>query len=310
MSVLICGSVAYDVLLRYEGHFNQDILGDKMEHLNVSFLTSDMRREFGGCAGNIAYNLGLLGVEAYPMATVGQDFRDYSEWMTQTGMSQARIRILDDEFTPQAFITTDLDDNQITIFHPGAMGRCHEQDVLAEGIQLGLVSPEGRAGMVAHAQQMAEAGIPFLFDPGQGMPMFQEEEFVTFVEQATWAAFNAYEADMMQVRSGMTLAQLTEHLEAVIVTHGGDGSEIYLSGGKVLSIPALEVMRDVDPTGCGDAYRAGLLYGLLHDMDWETSGRIGALLGAEKVQHLGGQNHTLDMAWLEVRFREAFDYSL
>ena len=310
MSVLICGSVAYDVLLRYEGHFNRDILRDKMEHLNVAFLTTNMRREFGGCAGNIAYSLGLLGVEAYPMATVGQDFRDYEEWMTQNEMLQSRILILEDEFTPQAFITTDLDDNQITIFHPGAMDRCHEQAVDAEGIQLGLVSPEGRIGMVQHAQQMAEAGIPFLFDPGQGMPMFEAEEFATFVEQATWAAFNAYEAEMMEARSGMTVAQLTQRLEAIIITHGRDGSEIHLAGGKVLSIPVLEVAHDVDPTGCGDAYRAGLLYGILHDMDWETSGRIGALLGAEKVQHLGGQNHTLDVDHMEVRFREAFGYSL
>jgi len=310
MSVLICGSVAYDVLMRYDGHFNEDILSDKMEHLNVSFLTTDMRREFGGCAGNIAYNLGLLGVNAHPMATVGQDFRDYAEWMNQNEVSRSRIMLLEDEFTPQAYITTDRDDNQITIFHPGAMARCHEQAVDADGIQLGLISPEGRAGMIEHAQQMAEAGIPFLFDPGQGMPMFQEEEFLTFIEQATWAAFNEYEAEMMEVRSGLSLAQLTERLEVVIVTYGGAGSEIHSAGGKVLQIPAIEVVRDVDPTGCGDAYRAGLLYGILHDMDWETSGRIGSLMGAKKVQHLGAQNHTLDREVLDEEFKDAFGYSL
>ena len=309
MSVLICGSFAYDTIMRFEGRFKENILPDSTDHLNVSFLAAHMRREFGGCAGNIAYNLSLLGVTGSPMATVGRDFQDYAAWMDKQGVSRSRVKGLEDNFTSQAFISTDLDDNQITLFHPGAMDRCHEQAVDATGIRLGLISPEGRTGMIQHAEQMAEAGIPFLFDPGQGMPMFQKEDFLCFVEQATWAAFNGFEAEMMQKKSELTIEQLSERLEAVIVTHSERGSRIYRSGQPTLDIPAVQVANEVDPTGCGDAYRAGLLYGLLNDMDWETCGHLGSLMGACKVQHQGAQNHTLTLDELTERFREAFGYS-
>lgn len=310
MPVLICGSLAYDILMRFEGRFQEHILPEKLDTLNVSFLAGHMRREFGGCAGNIAYNLGLLGVAAQPMATVGHDFRDYAAWMDAQGVARARVKEVAAAYTAQAFITTDRDDRQITIFHPGAMNHCHEQQVDATGIRLGLVSPEGRTGMIEHAQQMAEAGIPFLFDPGQGMPMFEKEDFLRFLEQATWAAFNEYEAEMMRGKVGLSPAQLAERLEAVLVTHGAQGSRIYRAGRPVLEIPAVPAPRDVDPTGCGDAYRAGLLYGLLHDMDWETSGRLGALMGACKVQHQGAQNHVLTREQAYEDFAAAFGYSL
>ncbi len=309
MPVLICGSLAYDILMRFEGRFKEHILPEKLDTLNVSFLAGHMRREFGGCAGNIAYNLGLLGVDAYPMATVGDDFRDYADWMDAQGVQRSRVKEVDATYTAQAFITTDRDDRQITIFHPGAMNRCHEQEVDAAGVRLGLISPEGRTGMIEHARQMAEAGIPFLFDPGQGMPMFQKEDFLKFLEQATWAAFNEYEAEMMRDKVGLDPAQLAERLEAVLVTHGAKGSRIYRAGRPVLEIPAVPVLRDVDPTGCGDAYRAGLLYGILNEMDWETNGRLGALMGACKVQHQGAQNHTLTRDQIFEDFAEAFGYS-
>lgn len=309
MSVLICGSLAYDTIMRFEGRFRDNILPDAADHLNVSFLASHMRREFGGCAGNIAYNLGLLDVTGYPMATVGRDFRDYAAWMDEKRVSRSRVRELEDMFTSQAFISTDLDDNQITLFHPGAMDRCHEQEVDPADVRLGLISPEGRMGMIQHAKQMADAGIPFLFDPGQGMPMFQKEDFLSFVEQATWAAFNGFEAEMMQKKSELTIEQLTERLEAVIVTHSERGSCIYRKGQPMLEVPPVLVAEEVDPTGCGDAYRAGLLYGILNDMDWGTCGRLGSLMGACKIQHQGAQNHTLSLGEMMERFREEFGYS-
>ena len=309
MSVLICGSLAYDTIMRFDGRFKENILPDATDHLNVSFLTAHMRREFGGCAGNIAYNLSLLGVTGYPMATVGRDFQDYATWMDGKGVSRSRVKELEGMFTSQAFISTDLDDNQITLFHPGAMDFCHEQEVDSTDVRLGLISPEGRTGMIQHAEQMAEAGIPFLFDPGQGMPMFQKEDFLRFVEQATWAAFNGFEAEMMQKKSELTIEQLAERLEAVIVTHSERGSCIYRKGQPMLEIPVVPVAEDVDPTGCGDAYRAGLLYGVLNDMDWETCGRLGSLMGACKVQHQGAQNHTLTLEEITESFREEFGYS-
>ncbi len=309
MSVLVCGSLAYDVLMRYDGRFSDAILADKKELLNVSFLAHHMRREFGGCAGNIAYNLGLLGIPSRPMATVGRDFPDYAQWMDKHGINRESVKQLEDTYTSQAFITTDVNDQQITIFHPGAMNRCHEQTIQPDGIRVGLISPEGRTGMIEHAQQMADADIPFLFDPGQGMPMFEKEDFLQFLEQATWAAFNEYEMEMMRKKVDLTVEQLTERVEAVVVTHAEKGSSIYRFKQPVLEIPAVAVEQDVDPTGCGDAYRAGLLYGLLNDMDWETSGRLGALMGACKVQHQGAQNHTLVRDELFDEFAKQFGYS-
>ena len=311
MSVLICGSLAYDTIMRFDDKFDNHILPDKIHILSVSFLTSHMRREFGGCAGNIAYNLNLLDVPCQPMGTVGRDFGDYAAWMECQGISQDRILQLDDIYTSQAYITTDNQDNQITAFYPGAMDQCHQQVIASDCVaKVGVVAPEGRLGMLQHAEQMVAAGIPFLFDPGQGMPLFKREEFLSFVEQATWAAFNDYEAQMMKEKSGLSLAQLSERLQAVVVTRGPEGSHIYQAGKPRVEIPVLPATQMVDPTGCGDAYRGGLLYGLLHDMDWETSGRIASLMGSIKVEQEGTQNHSITIEELRERFAAAFGYSL
>lgn len=308
MSALICGSYAYDTIMVFHDRFKNHILPDKVHMLNVSFLVPDMRREFGGCAGNIAYNLNLLGGDATPMATVGDDFTPYAQWMDRCGIKRDYIKVIQSTYTGQAFITTDLDDNQITAFHPGAMGNSHENKVSdASGITIGMVSPDGRDGMIQHATQFAEAGIPFIFDPGQGMPMFNGDELLNFVKQATWVTLNDYEAELMQERTGENLEALSQQVQALIVTRGGEGSRIYTDG-QCLEIPLAKTREVNDPTGCGDAYRAGLLYGLMHDMDWETSGRIASLMGAIKVETHGTQNHSFDKAEFESRYQESFGH--
>jgi len=310
MPALICGSFAYDTIMVFQDHFKNHILPDKVHMLNVSFLVPDMRREFGGCAGNIAYNLKLLGEEPLPMGTVGDDFGPYAEWMDQCGISRRYVITVENNYTGQAFITTDMDDNQITAFHPGAMSLAHENRVGdAEGVTLGIVSPDGRDGMIQHAAQFAEADIPFIFDPGQGMPMFNGEELMRFVDQATWVTLNDYEAQLMQERTGKSLEELAEQVEALIVTRGGEGSRIY-TGSDRFDIPTAPVAGIKDPTGCGDAYRAGLLYGLLKKLDWEITGRVAALMGAIKIEHHGTQNHRFDLAQFADRFRQAFAMEL
>jgi adenosine kinase len=308
MSVLICGSFAFDTIMVFEDRFKNHILPDKVHILNVSFLVPGMRREFGGCAGNIAYNLSLLGGTPLPMGTVGNDFGPYADWMDRCGIPRTHVRVIDDSYTGQAFITTDMDDNQITAFHPGAMGQSHANRVQdASGVRLGIVSPDGRDGMIDHAAQFVDAGIPFVFDPGQGMPMFNGEELLTFVDQATWVTLNDYEAQLLQERTGLSLDQLSRRVDALIVTMGGDGSSIY-SGGQNLQIPPARAQALQDPTGCGDAYRAGLLYALEHNMDWETAGRIAGLMGAIKIEHHGTQNHRFDMDAFRDRFNREFGY--
>jgi len=310
MSALICGSFAYDTIMVFQDHFKNHILPEQMHILNVSFLVPELRREFGGCAGNIAYNLNLLGGDGKPMGTVGTDFEPYAEWMDECGVSRERIKVVDKTYTAQAYITTDQDDNQITAFHPGAMNYSHEKKVTdVSGITIGLVSPDGRQGMIEHAAQFAEAGIPFMFDPGQGMPLFGSEDLLTFAEQATWLAFNDYEVKLMSERTGKTPEQLTEMVEAVIVTRGGEGSLIYTRD-KVFEIPSAPVDIIKDPTGCGDAYRAGLLYGLMNDMDWQMTGRIASLMGAIKIEQAGTQNHRFTQHEFDQRFQAAFGMSL
>lgn len=309
MSALICGSFAYDTIMVFHDHFKNHILPEQVHILNVSFLVPDLRREYGGCAGNIAYNLALLGGDGKPMGTVGKDFGHYAEWMDSCGVSRDYVRVLENEFTAQAYITTDQDDNQITAFHPGAMNLSHENRVGdAAGISIGLVSPDGRQGMLDHAQQFAEENIPFIFDPGQGMPMFDGDDLLRFAEQATWLAFNDYEAKLMQERTGKTPEQLAQMVEAVFITRGGEGSNIY-TGNKVYEIPAAPVANLQDPTGCGDAYRAGLLYGLMQNADWEVTGRIAALMGAIKIEHPGTQNHKFTGEEFAERFKESFGFS-
>ncbi len=310
MSALICGSYAYDTIMVFHDKFKNHILPDKVHMLNVSFLVPDMRREYGGCAGNIAYNLKLLGGDPLPMATVGSDFDLYANWMDRCGIPRTHIKVYTSTFTGQAFITTDEDDNQITAFHPGAMSLSHENKVSdAEGVSIGIVSPDGREGMIEHAEQFAEAGIPFIFDPGQGMPMFNGDDLLRFTEQATWITLNDYEAQLFEERTGLSPHEIAERVEALVITRGGEGSHIYTREHR-LEIPAAPVSAINDPTGCGDAYRAGLLYGLMNDMDWETSGRIASLLGAIKIERHGTQNHRFTRDEFERRFQETFGRSL
>jgi adenosine kinase len=310
MPTLICGSFAYDTIMVFPDKFKNHILPEKVHILNVSFMVPEMRREFGGCAGNIAYNLKLLGGEPLPMGTVGSDFAPYAEWMDRSGIDRTHVTVQDDTYTAQAFITTDMDDNQITAFHPGAMSRAHVNKVTdAASVNLGIVSPDGRDGMIEHAEQFAAAGVPFIFDPGQGLPMFGGEDLERFLEQATYLTVNDYEFQLMQEKTGLSQKQIAERVEATIVTKGGEGSEIHTRE-KSYSIPAAKAAALNDPTGCGDAYRSGLLYGLAGGMDWETTGRIASLMGAVKIEAHGTQNHRFERAEFDARFRESFGYAL
>lgn len=310
MTALICGSMAYDTIMVFPDHFRHHILPDKVHMLNVSFMVPDMRREFGGCAGNIAYNLHLLGGEGRIMATVGKDFGPYSDWLAGLGIATDHIRVIDDSYTGQAFITTDLDDNQITAFHPGAMGQSHLNTVDdAEGITIGIVSPDGRDGMIMHAAEFAAAGIPFVFDPGQGMPMFDGDELLRFIEQANWLTLNDYEAELMQERTGLAPEQMAEEVEAVFITRGGEGSDIYTRDGHA-HVPALPIGSAVDPTGCGDAYRAGLLFGLMQGRDLIDAARIASLMGGIKIESHGTQNHRPGRETLARRLRDAYGIGL
>jgi adenosine kinase len=309
MSALICGSLAYDTIMVFPDRFKEHILPEKVHILNVCFMVPQMRREFGGCAGNIAYNLNLLGGNGSPMGTVGQDFDPYSKWMTECGIDQKYITKLDSEYTAQAFITTDLDDNQITAFHPGAMNNAHENVIpKQDGITLALISPDGKDGMVQHAQQCVDAGIPFMFDPGQGLPMFDGEELLKFIEQATYVCVNDYESQLLQERTGLSMQQIAEKVEAAIVTRGGEGSVIHMSG-KSIDIPAVKATSVQDPTGCGDAYRGGLIFGLMNKLDWDVTGRIAALMGAIKVAHNGTQNHKYSMSEFKEQYKKEFGQS-
>lgn len=309
MSALICGSFAYDTIMVFHDHFKNHILPDKVHILNVSFLVPDMRREFGGCAGNIAFNLKMLGGDPLPMGTVGTDFGPYAEWMDKFGISRKYIKEVD-SYTAQAFITTDKDDNQITAFHPGAMSLSHENRVHdAEGVKLGIVAPDGRDGMLQHAEQFAELGIPFIFDPGQGMPMFNGEELLDFADKATYIALNDYEAQLFEERTGKSAHELAEMVDALIITRGGEGSHIYTKKHRH-EIPIAKVKGINDPTGCGDAYRAGILHGLLNDMDWEVTGRIASLMGAIKIESTGPQNHAFTEDEFLDRFEESFGMKL
>lgn len=310
MRTLICGSLAYDTIMVFHDHFKNHILPEQIHILNVAFLVPDMRREYGGCAGNIAYNLEMIGGKPQIMATVGDDFQPYAKRLEKLGLSQEHVRGVPDTFTAQAFITTDLADNQITAFHPGAMNFSHQNHIgEAKNIGLGIIAPDGREGMLQHAREFHEAGIPFVFDPGQGLPMFNGEELLNFVELADYVALNDYEAQLLQERTGQKIELLAKLVKALIVTRGGQGSEIY-AGGQRHEIPCVKAHEVVDPTGCGDAYRAGLLYGIAHGMDWQMTGRLASLLGSVKIASRGGQNHTLAREELHSRFKEQFGMSL
>ena len=308
MSTLICGSFAYDTIMVFRDQFKRHILPDQVHILNVSFQVPEMRREYGGCAGNIAYNLKLLGGAPLPMATVGRDFGPYSDWMDRCGIQRRYVKTLNDVYTAQAFITTDMDDNQITAFHPGAMNRSHEVSVTeASGVRIGMVSPDGREGMLKHATEFAQAGVPFIFDPGQGIVLFSGAELLDFVAKATWVTLNDYEAQLLRERTGKSIEELARGVRAVVVTLGGKGSRIYTEG-RVVDIPIAPARTMADPTGCGDAYRAGLLHGLASGWDWETTGRVAALMGAIKIEQPGTQNHRFTLDEFKSRFRESFGF--
>ncbi len=305
-TALICGSYAFDSIMVFHDHFKKHILPDKVHMLNVSFLVPTMRKEFGGCGGNIAYNLHLLGANSVPMATVGEDFTPYMQWMERHHMNTTHIKVIKGSYTGQAFITTDMDDNQITAFHPGAMSDSHQNKVSDASVaDIGIVSPDGRDGMIEHAQQFSEMSIPFIFDPGQGMPMFSGDELIQFVEQASYVAVNDYESQMLQDKTGLSLDTIASMVEALIITKGAEGSEIHTNG-EVIAINPAKANATQDPTGCGDAYRAGLLYGLMNDMDWKTTAQLAGLLGAIKISHLGTQNHKFDLIEIERLYQDNY----
>ena len=306
MSTLICGSIAYDNIMVFHDHFKNHILPEQIHILNVAFLVPEMRREFGGCAGNIAYNLQLLGGDPLIMATVGDDADSYLVRMDDLGLARTHVRRITGSFTAQAFITTDLDDNQITAFHPGAMSFSHLNHVSdAKAVTLGIVAPDGRDGMLKHSRDFAAAGIPFVFDPGQGLPMFSGDDLMEFMSLAEYACFNDYEAKMLSDRTGCSLEQLACEVKALVVTRGGEGSHIYTNSNR-LEIPCVQADQVVDPTGCGDAYRSGLLYGISNGWDLESCGQLAAVMGAIKIAHRGGQNHRPSREEIAQRFVGAF----
>jgi len=310
MSILICGSIAYDNIMVFQGRFKEHILPEQIHILNVAFLVPQLRREFGGCAGNIGYNLKMLGGEPLIMATVGSDAAAYLLRLDALDITRQCVREIPEELTAQAFITTDLDDNQITAFHPGAMNHSHINHVTSVlGAKLGIVAPDGREGMLQHARELAELKIPFIFDPGQGLPMFSGGELLDFITKATYVAVNDYEGKLLEERTGRSLVELSGLVEALIVTRGAAGSTIH-AGGQLIDIPCVTAGEVVDPTGCGDAYRAGLLYGIATGRDWRKTGQLASLMGALKIGSRGGQNHVADRAEIAAAYRKHFGTEL
>ena len=309
MKILVTGSIAYDTIMVFPDRFKNHLLADQLHILNVCFLTPDMRREFGGTAGNIGYNLKLLGDAPLVMATVGEDIGPYLERLKRLAIDARLLKQMPGQFTAQAFITTDLDDNQITAFHPGAMNSSHENHVRRElGAGLAIVGPDGKQGMQQHARECAELGVPFVFDPGQGLPMFSREELDEFLSQASYVAVNDYEGKMLEEKTGRKLEDIARGVKALVATLGAQGSLIYAAG-KRHEIPTVPAEKVVDPTGCGDAYRAGLLYGIARGWSWDDTGRLASLMGSIKIAHRGAQNHSLSRSEIDARFKRAFGHS-
>ncbi|HJU21660.1 MAG TPA: carbohydrate kinase family protein [Casimicrobiaceae bacterium] len=306
MRTLICGSLAFDTIMVFPDRFARHILPDQTHMLSVSFQISDMRREWGGCAGNIAYNLRAIGGEPIVMGTVGKDGTSYRTRLAELGVAIDGFRMIEDAYTAQAFIITDLDDNQITAFHPGAMNASHRNNVVDVGdIVLGIVAPDGKDGMQQHAAQFSAAGIPFLFDPGQALPLFSGAELAALIAHASYLAVNDYEAKLLSDRTGWSIGDIAKRVDAVIVTLGSEGSVIH-AGGETYAIPPAPAAQVVDPTGCGDAYRAGLLYGIAKRWDWQRTGQLASVLGSIKIASRGGQNHVIDRDIVAQRYRAAF----
>ncbi|MHB9840158.1 carbohydrate kinase family protein [Paraburkholderia terrae] len=310
MATLICGSLAYDNIMTFEGRFREHILPEQVHILNVSFLVPTMRREFGGCAGNIAYSLHLLGGDAHIMATLGAvDAQVYIDRLDALGLSKTHVRVLPDTYSAQAMITTDLENNQITAFHPGAMMQSHLNRADQPGVTLGIVAPDGFDGMIQHSEQFAAAGTPFIFDPGQGLPLFDGASLRRMIELATYVAVNDYEAALVSNKTGWSIEEIASHVDALIVTRGEHGAQIHHAGG-IEEIPAVKAKQVLDPTGCGDAFRGGLLYGIEKGLGWATTGRLASLMGALKIEHSGPQNYAPSRAEINERFKQAFGYEL
>tara|TARA_B100000035_G_scaffold210907_1_gene180551 strand:- start:18999 stop:19925 length:927 start_codon:yes stop_codon:yes gene_type:complete len=303
-NILICGSLAFDSIMVFEDYFKNHILPDQIHKLSVSFYVPELKRNFGGTAGNIAYNLSLLQSPSFIMATVGEDFLPYSERLSRLEVVQDYIKTIPDKLTAQAYITTDLDDNQITAFHPGAMMESHQNNIssVTEKMSLAIIAPDGKDGMINHSRECYENNIPILFDPGQGLPMFNKEELNEFISQAKYIALNGYEAEMLMNVTGLDIKQLSAKVEALIITKGSQGSIIYTD--KEISIAPVKVDTPIDPTGCGDAYRAGLVYGIVNELSWEKTGRLASVMGAIKIQQRGGQNHLASLSEIESLFGE------
>ena len=307
-TTLICGSLAFDKIMQYNGRFGETLLADQLHKVNVSFLVPTLRTEYGGCSANIAYNLNMLGGDPLIMATIGQDGGEYLERFETLGIPTRGIRKIAHSYTAQCFVTADLDNNQINAFHPGAMQFSHENNVADNGVlRIAIIAPDGRDGMIKHARDCAKLEVPFMFDPGQQLPMFTGEELITFINQAHYVAANDYEFEMLMSRTGLTLPDIAGKLEALIITRGEKGSEIYVKGERH-QIPCVKADQIVDPTGCGDAYRAGLLHGIVSGFDWPTTGRLASLMGAIKIAHQGGQNHVATAEQIADRFEVEFGY--
>ena len=303
------GSMAYDTIMVFPDRFRNHLLADQLHILNVCFLTPEMRREYGGTAGNIAYNLKLLDDDPILMATVGQDIAPYIERLKRLRIGAGALKHISGQFTAQAFITTDLDNNQIIAFHPGAMNHSHENRITPElGATLAIVGPDGKEGMLQHSRQCAALGIPLLFDPGQGMPMFSREELLEMVKLSSFLAVNDYEGKMLEEKTGKKLEELARGMKALILTKGGQGSLIFADG-KQHEIACVTADSIKDPTGCGDAYRAGLLYGIAHGWDWPSTGRLASVMGSIKIAHRGAQNHTPTRDEISARYEKAFGSS-
>ena len=314
MSVLICGSMAFDNIMVFEGRFKEHILPDQVHILNVAFLVPELRREYGGCAGNIAYNLKMISArpeeEPLIMASVGEDADPYFHRLADLGLDARHVATIPQTFTAQAFITTDLDDNQITAFHPGAMSFSQVNHVSdADDVRLGIVAPDGREAMQQHAREFAAAGVPFIFDPGQGLPMFNGDELMEFIDLADYVAVNDYEAKLLADRTGRSIGALAKLVKGLVVTMGAEGSQIHADGQRI-DVPCVKADKVVDPTGCGDAYRAGLLFGIVNDLDWDETGRLASIMGSVKISNRGAQNHRLTRIEIGELYAKNFGFSL
>jgi adenosine kinase len=301
MSILVCGSMAYDSIMVFRDYFKNHIMPDQIHKLSVAFYTPEMEKNYGGTAGNIGHNLNLLETDFFIMSTVGKDFDSYSDWLQKRKINTKYIKKLGDQFTAQAFITTDLDDNQITAFHPGAMTQSEVNSIseVNENIEIVLISPDGKEGMIKHAEEAFSKKIPFIFDPGQGLPMFNEQELKDFIEKATYITVNDYEAQLLSRNSRLSLGEIRKKVEALIITKGSSGSTIMTSSDEI-HIPAFNVENPVDPTGCGDAYRAGIAYGIVKNWNWEKSGKLASALASLKVNYKGGQNHNPNIDDIQI----------